>query len=135
MDLTMSHEMMDVVRAMMQAFSRGDAESALALLHPDVEFDATARPDGRVWRGRDGVRQAMAEWVGAWNDYRLTVEQLIDAGDRVICLWTERGRGKASGAELEIRGGSIYTVSGGLITHMVGYDRREKALEATSPKG
>lgn len=126
----MSNEAVNVVRAMMNAHARGEAEAALAILHPEVEFDATTRPDGRVWRGRNGVRQAMSEWMGAWEDYRLSLEEFIDTGDGVLCLWTERGRGKASGAELEIRGGTLYTVREGLITQMVAYDRRETAFEA-----
>jgi uncharacterized protein len=126
----MSAEAVEVVRTTMQALARGDAETALAMLHPDVRFDATARPDGRVWHGRDGVRRAMVEWIGAWNDYRLELEEFIDAGDRVVCLWTERGRAKHSGVELGHHGGSVYTVEDGLIADMAAYDRREPALRA-----
>jgi ketosteroid isomerase-like protein len=66
----MSHEMMGVVRAMMQAFARGDADCAPALLDRDVEFDASDRPNGQVWYGRDGVRQAVIERAETWKDYR-----------------------------------------------------------------
>jgi hypothetical protein len=42
---------------------------------------------------------AIREWVGAWNDYRYELRELIDAGDRVFVRGWQSGRGKESGVE------------------------------------
>ncbi len=126
----MSRENVEIVRRMFDAHLRGDFEASLAMFDPEVEFDTSLRPDGRVWRGREGVRRAMLEWIGTWDDYRLEIHRYIDAGDRVVVVWTERGRGKASGITLELHGGNVHTVNDGRVVQVVVYDAAAKALEA-----
>ena len=60
----------------------------------------------------------------------LTAEQIIDAGDRVVTVESWRARGKASGAEAEARQASVWTISDGKITRIVGYADPAEALEA-----
>ena len=127
----MSQENVEVVRRMHDAFLRGHAEAALALMHPAVEFEATSRPDAHVWRGPDGVQAAIVEWIGTWDDYSLEVEDYVDAPDgRVLVTWTERGRGKGSGIPIEHRGGNVVTVRDGEIVRIALYNDVRQALEA-----
>jgi hypothetical protein len=72
----------------------------------------------------------MTEWLASWQRLSAQSGGVIDVGDRMVCLRSERGRGKAGRAGLEIHGRSVYTVPERLITHMVAYPRREKTLEA-----
>ena len=125
----MSEDPVAVVRGSMEAFLGASPESALELNSPDVVLDVTIRPDGRVWHGREGVRQAMTEWTGAWEDWRVDVHEYIDAGDgRVIFVWTESGRGKGSGVDMHQEGATISTVRDGQIVSSVLYLDREKAF-------
>jgi ketosteroid isomerase-like protein len=127
----MSREHFEVARRMTEAFLSGDADAALALMHPQVEFEAAARPDARVWRGREGVRRAIGEWVGTWEAYSLEIDGYRDApGGRVLVLWTERGRGKGSGVPLEHSGGYLVDVRDGEVTRIVLYNDTEGALAA-----
>ena len=52
----MSQENVEVVRRNVEAFLSGDYETSLSHLDPEVEFDATLRPEGRVYRGHDRGR-------------------------------------------------------------------------------
>jgi len=127
----MSQENVDLARRMTEAFLSGNGDGALALMHPDVVFEATARPDGRVWQGRNAVRRAVAEWIGSWDAYSLEIRDYVDApGDRVVVLWTERGRGKGSGIPLEHHGGNVVTIRDGEIVRIAIYTSTDKALEA-----
>src|SRR5688572_27330302 len=109
----MSRENVDVVRRMMESFLGDEPERTLEFLAPDVEFDLTGRPDGKVWHGRDGVARAMVEWIETFEGWILEPVRYIDAGaDVVVCLWRERGRGKLSGLPIEQDGGTVYTVRG-----------------------
>jgi ketosteroid isomerase-like protein len=80
----MSQENINIVLRCVEAFDRGDYEAALQALDPGIEYDLSHFPDGRVYRGRDGVREAFRIWLGTWEDYRQERDELIDAGDDVI---------------------------------------------------
>jgi ketosteroid isomerase-like protein len=110
----------EVVRRVVDAQRSGNPLAALELLHPEVRYDTTLRPDGRVWHGPEGVRRAMSEWTETWENWQLEVERYIDAGDgRVLVLWSERGRAKSSGVPLAQEGVTVCTVRDGLIVAMV----------------
>ena len=124
-------ENVDPVRRMLEAYLVGANEQALAFLHPDVQYDTTVRPDGRVWRGREAVRRAMAEWTESWDGYRVSVEGYLEAApDRVVVLWSERGRARGSGIPQSQSGLTVFTVRDGLIVEMVPRLDREATLEA-----
>src|SRR5687768_6460758 len=92
----MTRESVGVVRRSAEALMAGDAEAALAPYAPDVVFDARLRPEGRVYHGRDGVVEGMLDWIGAWEDWRIEVSEYIDAGDKVLSIGRETGRGRGS---------------------------------------
>ena len=60
----MSQENVEIVRRCCEAFDRGDYESALDAFAPDIEYDLSHFPDGGVYRGREGVREAFRIWMG-----------------------------------------------------------------------
>jgi ketosteroid isomerase-like protein len=124
-------ENIDLVRQLHEAYLEGAADRALEFLHPDVRFDTTVRPDGKVWRGREAVRRALVEWIGAWEDYEMRVERYLEAPpDHVVVLWHERGRAKGSGVPQAESGVTVFTMRDGLIVEMVPRLDREATLEA-----
>ena len=88
----MSQENVEIVRRHMEAYLSGDNKTALAAYDPQVEFDASLRPEGHVYRGREGVAEAMRVWSGTWEDWNVEVEEIIDAGDHVLLIARESGR-------------------------------------------
>jgi ketosteroid isomerase-like protein len=127
----MSQENVETIRRCFDAYQGPNPEAALDFYDPTVEFDATDRPDGRVWQGRDGIRQAMTEWSGTWAGWTFEIEELIDLDDdRVLALWREWGTGKGSGIPMEQDGGSVFTLRGGLIVKWVAHIGRGRALRA-----
>jgi ketosteroid isomerase-like protein len=113
----------------MEAWTGPEPERALELFSEDAVLDVSIRPDGRVWRGREGVRQAMTEWTGAWEGWHVEVHDYVDAGEgRVVTVWTESGRGKGSGAAMHQEGASLMTVRDGQIVSAVLYLDREEAF-------
>lgn len=59
----------DVLRSAYEAFNRRDAETLLAMMHPDVDWPNTVE-GGRV-RGRDGVREY-------WRKQWLTIDPRVE---------------------------------------------------------
>ncbi len=127
----MSHENVELVRSMQEAFTGAKPELALSFLHPDVVYDARERPDGKVWRGRHEMAGAMLEWSEVWDDLEVRAERYVDAGEgRVLILWHERGRGKESGIEMDQRGANLVTLAGRQVVHMRLYIDQQAALRA-----
>jgi ketosteroid isomerase-like protein len=132
----LSQENVEIVRGSIEAFQRGDYASALDALDPDIEYDMTHFPDGRVYRGHAGVREAFRIWLGTWENYRQELDDVIDAGDEdVIALVSEFGRGKGSGIEIERSTAGVWTIRDRRAIRIRFYDSREAALDALDLRG
>jgi len=80
----MSEQDVEIVRRLMASVQGGPLEPALAVAHPEIEFDARVRPDGKVWHGPEGVAQAMLEWTGMWSDWMIIQAVLIVLGGLLV---------------------------------------------------
>ena len=89
------------VRDLFAAFSARDAEAALALVHPDVEFwaEPTADLAGRAepYRGRDGFRAYLADVERVWDEFAVDPQDFRVAGTGVIAFGVAEGRPKDAG--------------------------------------
>lgn len=132
----MSQENVDLVRRMQEAFLGPHPERALTFCDTDVEYDASERPDGKIWHGRSGVRAALTEWGDTWDDWEVETERYVEAGDdKVLILWRERGRGKRSGIPMEESGANLVTLRNGRIVHIRLYAHQQAALKAVGLEG
>jgi len=126
----MSQENVEVVRRSLDAFQRGDYDAAIDALDPRIEYDLTHFPDGKVYLGHDGVREAFRIWLGTWEDYRQEVDEVIDLGDEVLVVVREFGRGKGSGIEVERPTAGVWTLRDGKAVRIRFYAGKAEALEA-----
>jgi SnoaL-like domain len=112
----MSEDEVAVARRLMELLTGDSPEQALEYVHPQATFDTTVRPDGKVWAGRAGVGQAMAEWMGSWTDWSLEVEDYRAVGDgRVVVLWQESGRARGSDLVMSQIGATVFTIQDGTV--------------------
>jgi len=126
----MSEENVAVVRGMLEAFVRSDVRGALAAFDPDVEWDGTNLPDGKLAHGTDAVMEHLSTWAEMWETWEVELEDVLDGGgDRVIAFIRERGRTRA-GLELNERHSELYEVRNGLITYRKGFSDADEALRA-----
>jgi ketosteroid isomerase-like protein len=125
----MSQENVEVVRRMWEAFLRRDFEEAVAAFDPDVEWDGTNLPDGRVSRGHEAIRDHTARWASTWDRWTVELGEFIGAGDEVVLFIREKGLSK-SGIEMDERHAEVYTVKDGKIVRRRGFSDGKEALEA-----
>ena len=84
-----------------------------------------------VHRGHDGLRSFFREWHEAWETIDYDFDDPIDGpGEHVISFVTPRGRGRASGAEVETSLALVWTVRDGTIVRVVWFPSRGEALQA-----
>jgi ketosteroid isomerase-like protein len=128
----MSRENVEVVRQALDASGHGDWDGFAEAVDPAIEWTpARGDPDYQVYRGIEAVRAWGESWSEAFPDMRWEAEEIQDAGgDRVIATVRLSGRGGASGAQVEYRYGTVFTVGGGKIVSVHEYASRRKAFEA-----
>jgi ketosteroid isomerase-like protein len=90
----------ELVRTGLEAYARGDHESALSGFHPDIDWvvGEDLVPEGGRYRGHDGVREFWAGWAVVFEGFSLeivSVEQLEDG--RVLAVTRASGTGAGSG--------------------------------------
>jgi pimeloyl-ACP methyl ester carboxylesterase len=138
----MSQENVERLRAALEAL-QGDSsarewEGTLAgawveLWDPDIEWDASTHPLpdlAGVYRGVEPTLGWWREWLAAWEEVRVDYE-LLDAGERVVGLFSQQMRGHFTGIELASgRYGMVFTFRDGLIVHARFHGRPAEALEA-----
>ena len=101
----MSQENVERVRRGYAAFNRGDLADAAKDFDPNIEwripFQLPDSPPDETYRGPEGVLHFWETWRSAFDDFRLELEEIIDAGDRIIVFAAVHGRGAGSGAEVQ----------------------------------
>jgi ketosteroid isomerase-like protein len=129
----MSAENVDIVRGFLERVNEGDLAGALAAVAADARLDwsGSEAPDRGVFLGHEAWANWMAERSAAMSDTRFEVRELLDAPpDRVVLIALSRGRGRASGIEIEALGAAVFTLRDGLLTRLTLYQSRPQALKA-----
>jgi len=128
----MSQENVEVVRAHIEAFLH-DAARALSFCDPYVVIDWSRGSDldFEVAYGHEAVAQAVAHFVGAFDEYAYEVERLTDLGSgAILAAVTETGRGRSSGVPVRRSYAALYTVIDRKIARITIFSSEERALEA-----
>ena len=133
----MSQENVEVVRRIYDAAARRDAAAVFSLYDPDVDWDGSRSRWAEVhsaspqFRGHAELRRFFREYFAMWETFEDDLQELIDAGDHVISVVTSRGRGRASGVEVEWEGNAgVWTIRNGKVVRVVWFSSREDALES-----
>jgi ketosteroid isomerase-like protein len=121
----MSQENVRRVRRALEAISAPDYETALALVHPEIEFVPPG--DQAPLKGAESFRRWMVP--EAFSEQIIRPLDVVDAGPgKVLGRHHITARGAGSGIELEITSWSVWTFDeDGLITRVEVYLPHEEA--------
>jgi ketosteroid isomerase-like protein len=127
-----SKENVDIVRRATDAYRRHAYLEAIAWMDPSIVWDMSnvEVPDPEVYRGFEELAKFMATWGETWEEVEIEPLEFIDAGDQVISIVRQFGRGKLSGAEVEQQMAQLWTLREGKLVSMVMYPDRQAALDA-----
>src|SRR5215510_13354790 len=103
----MSEENVEIVgRAFAyEIYGLGDRVEAEELFDQNVVLNAT---EDSPYYGPDGMRDDWERWASAWEELKVTVEEIIDAGDQVVLVAHHQGRGRGSGIRVVARLYEVY---------------------------
>ena len=83
-----------------------------------------------VFHGHDGYRQAVANWLDAFEDIHWDAEEMLDFGDALLVSTHQRGRGSGSGIAVSKPVFQVYTLRRGMVVRLEDFLDRSQALEA-----
>ena len=126
----MSQENVELVRWTFTS----DPTRLFSLFDEKIELDARAYAElpGTVvaGRGREVVERFCREYWGTWSEYSVEPLEFIDAGDDVVVVVRERGKGKGSGVPFERTNIQVWTLRDGRLVRWRMFADRAEGLEA-----
>jgi ketosteroid isomerase-like protein len=125
----MSEENVEIVRKSLEYWNRGDLEAFYDLADEDHILQAAEGWPERVYYGKDAARsfwEGLAETVGGDS----VIEDLIDAGDRVVVRVRSHWTGEKSGLEGDLESSQVLTLRKGKIVMTEFFWDHQEALEA-----
>ncbi len=135
----MAAETTDQVRRGIEAWNRGDVDTFLDSCDVDVVMHLSLPRmfggESTVYRGRDAYRAFYSELGELFAELRIEVSEIRDLGDRVVVLGEIRGRGMASGAEVETPIAYVLELRDGMVIRIEDYFDPDEALRAAGLSG
>jgi ketosteroid isomerase-like protein len=129
--IRMSHDNVEVVRRAIDGFNERGLPALLELADPEIEWTTTGRyVEAGTYHGHEGIRRYLGAVLGEFDDARTDADEYIDAGDDVVVPSRFSGRGKRSGAQVELAMTIVYTVRDGRIVRARNFEDRTEALRA-----
>jgi ketosteroid isomerase-like protein len=130
----MSQENVDAFKRGLEAGNRGDVETLLEVLDPEVTWrsalHALLRGEATVFRGHDGVREMLRDLYGAFGEIQIEITDIRDLGDRLVAIGRTRARGETSGADVESPIGFVTEFNNGKAISIRAFLDPKEAMEA-----
>jgi ketosteroid isomerase-like protein len=127
-----SQENVEIVRRGFEHF-RATGGPLTDILAPDFVWDmSTFRgwPEKQTYVGAEGMRQFLGDWTSAFDNWRIKVEALHDAGQQIVAVCRQNGRSKITGMPVDMYLAQVFTLRDGLQTRMEMYADPAEALKA-----
>jgi ketosteroid isomerase-like protein len=129
-----SQQDLAALRHFYDELARGNFWVGKELFDPEIEFEWDSPLGGmtgkQTSRGLREVEAAMKDWLRPWDWFRVELEELIDAGDRVVALTRSLGRPRGAASDVTAFNADVWTMRDGKAIARRGYDDRAEALQA-----
>ena len=109
----------DFIRSLYEAFGRGDAETVLGALHPEVEWnEAEGQPyaSGNPYVGPQRVgEEVFGRIMGDFDDFQVNPQTYVAEGDHVVAMGRYTATRKGSGEPLDAQFAHHWRVEDGQV--------------------
>jgi ketosteroid isomerase-like protein len=127
----MSEENVEAVRSIFAAWGRGELNVGADRLDEHVVF--VVRPEFPAFGaclGPQAIEAFMRDFVAQWEWTTFEAERIRPVGDTIIVDVVQRGKGRASGVEAELRFFMLFTFRGRKVVRYETVMHEHEALEA-----
>jgi ketosteroid isomerase-like protein len=130
----MSRENVEAFERAVSAYNRRDVDAFLEEFHPEAEWHSLTQVmfggERSVYRGYRGIREGVQDIDEALADMRVECSEIRDLGETIVVIGRVRGRGRASGVEIDSPINWVVEFRGATVTRMRDYLDPKEALEA-----
>lgn len=132
----MSDDHVEIARKGYDAFLEGKLSTVAQMIDPAfVAYLPEGLPGAKTYRGPEGFLAGVREQLEAFEEWRLEPQEFIDAGNRVLVLVHQRGRGRLSGVEVEVYTAWLWTFGNGKAVELRVFLDKEDAFRAIGLEG
>jgi len=124
----MSQENVELAHRAYAAFQDGDFDEWVSYFDPDVEFSQTAMEG--TFRGHEGLREWAAGLLAAFPDWKPSIVETRDLGDRVLIHGSASGEGASSGLGVDVDFWQAVEIRHGRVVWLSAFRTEADALEA-----
>ncbi|MFZ2873751.1 MAG: nuclear transport factor 2 family protein [Phycisphaerales bacterium] len=121
----MSEANVKTVRAIYDAFGRGDVPAVLGGFSPGIVWNEAENfryADGNPYVGPEAVLHGVfARCAGEWDGFAVDVGEVLDAGDTVVVLGRYKGTFRATGRPQHTQFAHVWRLDGGKVTRFQQY--------------
>jgi ketosteroid isomerase-like protein len=99
----------------------------------DDEFtleEAVEVPDSESYRGKEAFIANLRKLEEEFDELRIEPREFVDLGDRVVVVVSMAGRGRASGAAVEVTFAQLWSLRDGKAMSLRDFATKAEALEA-----
>ena len=114
----------EFVARVYEAINARDREAIKALTAPDIVVGTTVE----AYRGPEALLEWLDEGDDAFDDFRVELLEVEELAGHVVASMRQRGRGKASGAEVDHGFTHVWTIRDGRATRLQSFARRDDAV-------
>jgi ketosteroid isomerase-like protein len=126
----MSRENVEILRRLVGAWDSGDLSEWAKGLHEEVTWVPLAEnTQTEPIRGKEATLAFVADWIEPWDEYRVELLGIVDAGDWVVMSTRQFGK-LPTGAEISIDMHAAGVFRDGQVIEMRWFMHEADALEA-----
>jgi ketosteroid isomerase-like protein len=114
----------DFAARVYEAINARDREAIEALCAPDIAVGTTVE----AYRGPEAVLEWLDEGDDAFDDFTVELLAVEELDGHVVVSMRQRGRGKASGAEVDDHFTHVWTLRDGRAIRMQSFAHRDDAV-------
>jgi ketosteroid isomerase-like protein len=114
-------DLVERVRRSIQAGNDRDIDLVFTFYVPDAVWDMSPWGMG-IFEGTEAIRGFFEDWLGAYEEYRLEAEEIVDLGDGVVfAVLLQGGRPSGSSGDVQLRYASVSIWVDGLVVRTTNY--------------
>ena len=132
----MSAENVAIVRALYEAFGKGDIPGVLGKFDQKIEWREAENfiyADRNPYIGANAILEGVfLRFVSEWPDFKVSPESIIDAGEQVVTLGTYSGTHKKTGKSVRAQMVHVWNMSDGKAVRFQQYTDTKQFADAVN---
>lgn len=132
----MSEANVQLVRELYEDFGKGDVPGVLGRFASEIEWreaDNFIYADRNPYIGPSAILEGVfMRIVGEWDNFTVSPDSILDAGDQVVTLGTYSGTYKKTGKAVSAQMVHVWNIAGGKVTKFQQYTDTKQFADAVS---